>query len=315
MKAITHSKYGGPSVLSIQEQEIPTITSRQILVKVEANSVNPADWHIMRGQPFMARLAFGLFRPKQPILGCDFAGEVVEVGAEVTRFQKGDYVFGESLKGGAFAEYTAVDESVCAQMPTGAKWIDFACLPIAGLTAYQAILTHGNLSKNESVLINGSSGGVGHFAVQIAALLGAQVTAVCSAKNAEFVKSLGAHSVVAYDQENIHEHAQQYDLVVDIHGNLHHSDFTRMGKRGVLVGFTTFSHMAKVLLSNALSKFKLAQFTAHPNPADLEQLARWKQQNRLQPSIENVYSFDEVPTAIAYIEQMKTKGKVAISWS
>lgn len=315
MKAITKSKYGGPQVLSIQEHEIPSIEAHQVLVKIAANSINAADWRIMRGQPFMARLAFGLFAPKQPILGCDFAGEVVAVGEKVSRLQKGDYVFGESLKGGAFAQFLAVDEKVCAQMLDHSKCLEYAALPLAGLTAYQALVTNGKIKKGETVLINGASGSVGHLAVQIATILGAKVTAVCSARNAAFVKSVGAQSVIAHDQENIHEHTHQYDLVIDVHGNLQHADFVRMGTRGVLVGFTTFSNLIKVMAKNAVSSFKLNQFTAQPNATDLAQLAHLMENKGLQPTIEKVYKYNQVVAAMEHEEQSKNRGKIALTWA
>ena len=212
MKAYTKIKYGGPEILRLEEVEFPELKDGHLLVKIIANSANPADWHIMRGKPFIARLSVGLFKPKDKILGADFAGIVEQVGKGVSHFKIGDKVFGESLKGGVFAEYACVAENICAKMPEGTKFSEMACLPIAGLTALQALVTHGQIKKGETVLINGSSGGVGHFAVQIAKAYGATVTAVCSSKNVEFVKSLGADSVIAYDKENIHLHTGDQHL-------------------------------------------------------------------------------------------------------
>jgi len=162
MKAFIKTKYGGPEILQLQEVEKPLLKAGHILVKVMANSANPADWHILRGKPLFARVTFGLFKPKYAILGADFAGIVEEVSDQVERFQVGDWVFGETFKGGAFAEYTCVAENVCAKMPEGTGFPELASIPIAGITALQALSTHGRLKKGESVLINGSSGGVGH---------------------------------------------------------------------------------------------------------------------------------------------------------
>jgi len=314
MKAYTKTIYGGPEVLKLEEVEKPELKDDHILVKVMANSANPADWHIIRGKPFFARFSFGLFKPKDKIPGTDFAGIVEAVGKNVTHFKTGDRVFGESLKGGAFAEYISVPAAVCATMPVTANFSEMAAVPVAGLTALQAIVTHGKIREGETVLINGSSGGVGHFAVQVAKAYGAKVTAICSSKNMEFVKSLGADEVIAYDKENIHQHNGRYDLVADINGNLYHKDFKRMGQRGVSVGFTSMGHMMVLLLNKAVSKFPLTQFTAVANARDLETLALLVQSGKVKAHIEKTYSYKQIPEAIGYIEAMRTRGKVVMVW-
>lgn len=314
MKAYTKIKYGGPEVLRLEEVEMPALKENQLTVKIAANSANPADWHILRGKPYFARLTFGLFKPKNKILGADFAGIVTETGKSVTQFKIGDKVFGESLSGGAFAEYACVDETICAKMPEGVTFPEMACVPIAGLTALQALITHGELKKGETVLINGASGGVGHFAVQIALAYGAHVTAVCSGKNEDFVRSLGAGKVIAYDRENIHQHTGKYDLVVDANGNLTFGDYKRMGQRGVMIGFTTMGNMVSTLLKNVFSKFPLKQFTAEANAKDLEILASLIRDKKIAARIEKVFPYQELPEAIGYIEAMRTRGKVAMSW-
>lgn len=314
MRAFTKTRYGGPEVLQLEEVEKPVVKDDHILVKVIANSVNPVDWHIIRGKPFFARFTFGLFKPKDKIPGADFAGIVEGVGNNVTSFTVGDRVFGATLKGGAFAEYTFVPENVCALMPEGTAFPEMASVPIAGVTAFQALITHGQLKEGESVLINGSSGGVGHFAVQIAKAFGAKVTAICSSRNVAFVKSLGADQVLAYDQENIHQHQGHYNLIIDTNGNLTYQDYTRMGQRGVVVGFTTIGHMISVLSKKAISKFPLAQFTAEANTKDLETLASFIRDGKVKVHLEKTYSYEEIPEAIQYIEAMRTKGKVAILW-
>jgi NADPH:quinone reductase-like Zn-dependent oxidoreductase len=314
MKAFVKTTYGGPAVLKLEEVQKPAVKDNHILVKVMANSANPADWHILRGKPFFARFIFGLVKPKNKFLGADFAGIVEETGKYVTNFKIGDKVFGETLDGGAFAEYTSVPANVCAIMPEGTEFREMASIPIAGLTALQALITHGQIKAGESVLINGSSGGVGHFAVQIAKAYGAIVTAVCSTKNIDFVKNLGADQVISYDQENIHQHNGKYNLIVDTHGNLTHQDFKRMGQRAVMVGYTTMGNMMLVLIKKALSKFPLTQFTAEANTNDLELLASLISDRKISVHIDKTYPYSKIPEAIAYIEAMHTKGKVAMVW-
>lgn len=314
MRAFTKYQYGGPEVLRLEEVDTPVLKDGHILVKVNANSANPADWHVLRGKPLFARLSFGLFKPQDKILGVDFSGVVESVGNDVDQFEKGDRVFGETLEGGAFAEYIGVPASNCARMPDGVGFPEMASVPVAGLTAYQALITHGQLSEGETVLINGASGGVGHFAVQIARAYGAKVTAVCSSRNVDFVKALGADQVIAYDKEDIHQHDGRYSLVVDTHGNLNHLDYKRMGQRGVMVGFTTVGRMFSLLMKRALSKFPIAQFTAHANTKDLEALASLLQAGSIKVHLEKTYSYREIPQAIRYIEAMRTRGKVAMVW-
>jgi NADPH:quinone reductase-like Zn-dependent oxidoreductase len=314
MKAFTKTKYGGPEVLQLAEVAKPSPKDGHLLVKVYANSANPADWHILRGEPVLARFAFGLFKPNSPILGADFAGVVEAAGGDVGHFRPGDRVFGETLAGGAFAQYVCVPANACGKMPEGTDFAQMASVPIAGLTALQALVTHGKLEKGESVLINGASGGVGHFAVQLAKAYGVNVTAVCSGKNIPFVKALGADQVIAYDQENIHQHSGKYNLILDTHGNLSHADYVRMGERGVGVGFTTMGHMIAQSVRKAIGKFPLTQFTAQANTKDLEALALLIQQGTIRVHIEKTYSYQEIPEAIRYIEAMRTRGKVAMVW-
>jgi len=314
MKAFLRNTYGGPEILQLADIEKPVLKDDHILVKVYANSANPADWHLLRGKPFFARFQSGLLKPKEKISGADFAGIVEDVGNKVTRFKPGDHVFGETLMGGAFAEYLSAPESVCAIMPSGVSFSEMASIPIAGLTALQALITHGRLQPGETVLINGASGGVGHFAVQIAKAYGARVTGVCSSRNVDFVKSLGADDVIAYDQTDIHKHTIKYDLVIDTNGNLMHQDYKRMGKRGVIVGYTTLGHMVSLLVRKAFDKHPLIRFTAEANNKDLQTLATLVGDGKIKPHIEKSYSFHDIPAAISYIEAMRTRGKVVMVW-
>lgn len=314
MKAFTKNKYGGPEVLQLEDIEKPHLKENHLLIKVFANSANPADWHVLRGKPVLARFAFGLFKPNTKVLGADFAGVVEAVGEHVSHFKIGDRVFGGNLKGGSFAEYTCAPANACGLISEGVGFPEMASTPIAGITALQALITHGKLEKGESVLINGASGGVGHFAIQIAKAYGARVTGVCSSRNKEFVKRIGADEVIAYDQENIHTHNGQYDLVFDTNGNLFLEDFKRMGKRGALIGFTTMRHMMWLKLKASFSKFPLAQFTAEANTKDLETLATMIKSGQIKVEIEKSYPYTEIPAAIGYIEAMRTRGKVAMIW-
>lgn len=314
MKAFVKTKYGGPEVLQLEEVELPTLQEDQLLVKVYATAANPADWHLLRGKPFFARFTSGLFKPKEKIPGADFAGIVVGKGSSVTSFEVGDHVFGGTLLGGAFAEFVSVPAFVCARFSKENSFDQMASLPIAGLTAFQALLTHGKLKTGETVLINGAAGGVGHFAVQIAKAYGGTVTGVCSGRNVEFVKLLGADKVIAYDTENIHLHKGKYDLVIDANGNLTHEDFNRMGRRGVLIGFTTMRHMFSTLFRKAFSKFPLIQFTVTVNSRDLQTLATLVEEGKIKPQIEKIFSSSEIPEAIGYIEAMRTSGKVVMKW-
>jgi len=312
MKAFIKTRYGGPEVLHLEETVKPFPQDNQILVKVVANSVNPADWHIIRGKPFVARFAFGLLKPKNKIAGGDFSGIVEETGSKATRFKPGDRVFGASFMGGAFAGYVSVPENSCAIMPGEAEFHEMACVPVAGITALQALTSHGKLKEGETVLVNGASGGVGHFTVQMAKAFGARVTGVCSSGNAEFVKALGAGEVIPYDRVNIHRHNQKYDLVVDVHGNLTYGDFRRMAKRGVVVGFTSLGHIVLLMVKAAFGKLPLVQFTARVTTEDLEVVVSLIKNGQVKVVIDKIFPFNETPEAIRCIEAMRTKGKVAI---
>lgn len=314
MKAYTKKTYGGPQVLKLDDVARPATKEGHILVKVHANSANPADWHILRGKPFFARLSYGLFKPKNSVPGADFSGIVEEVGANVSQFKVGDRVFGGTLSEGAFAELKNVPAGMCAIMPENGAFQEMAAVAMAGATALQALITHGKLEKGESVLINGSSGGVGHLAVQIAKAYGGYVTAVCSSKKVDFVRSLGADQVIAYDRQNIHKHAGQYDLIIDTHGNLSFDDYQRMGRRGVMVGFTSMKQMMSLIWRKAFSRISIAQFTADPNTADLTTLASLVESGKIKVHIEKIFSYREIPLAISHIEGMKTSGKVAMVW-
>ena len=312
MKAQVMRKYGGPEVFKLEEVDLPEIKEDELLVKVMSRSVNPADWHRMRAKPYFMRLIIGLFKPKNKIIGADFAGVVEKVGSKVTRFNPGDRVYGESSVGG-FAEYNNVKESSTALIPENVSFDKAGSLPVAALTAYQGIHTHGKVQAGDKVLINGSSGGVGHFAVQIAKDAGAEVTGVCSTKNVELVKSIGADYVIDYKKEDIHKHNKQYDVVIDTHGNLFYKDYKRMAKkRGVTIGFVGMGHMIGLSLRKIFGKTKIETFVASPNPEDLEAIIKLVSEKKVTPVIDKTYTFEELPKAIEYIETMHSVGKTLV---
>lgn len=284
MKAFTRQVYGGPEILKMEEITRAEPAAKEVQVQVMANSANPADLHILSGSPFFARFNYGLFKPKNKLTGSDFAGIIVAVGKDVADFKPGDHVFESTLAGGAFAEYLNVPGDACAIMPEGADFHEMASLPIAGVTALEALVHYGKLQPGEKVLINGATGGVGHFAVQIAKALGARVTAVCSANSSPFARQLGADEVLAYEETDLRQHQGQYDLVVDAYGNLRYKDFKRIGKRGVAIGFTNM----KTLLSLALKK------------------------KSGKPHIHQTYLSDQIPEAIRHIETSHIKGKAVM---
>lgn len=314
MKAFTRHQYGGPEILKLEETDMPALGNDDVLIRTIANSINPADWHILRGKPFFARFTYGLFTPKYKTVGTDFSGVIEKVGKNVGRFRIGDRVFGSTLGGGVFAEYISVPAAACTLMPADTSFLEMACTSIAGLTALQALTTHGQLKHGQSVLINGATGGVGHFAVQIARSIGANVTAVCSGRNAGFVKSLGAGTVIAYDKESIHSHQGKYDLVVDVQGNLDFNDLKRMGRRAVAGGFTTMRHMIGVLIKAGMSKFRFKQFTVDINTRDLDAIAILAGSGKIKPFIEKTYSYEQIPEAICYSESGHMRGKIGITW-
>jgi NADPH:quinone reductase-like Zn-dependent oxidoreductase len=315
MKAYTRYTYGGPEVLQLEEIDKPGLKNDHILVRILANSVNPADWHILRGDPFFSRFTYGLLKPKDKVIGSDFAGIVEEAGSSVTLFKRGDLVFGSTLKGGAFAEYISVPANACGAMPDKAGFVEMAALPLSGVTAYQSLIKDGELKNGETILINGAAGGVGHLAVQIAKAFGARVTAVCSSRNSEFVRGLGADEVIEYNNENIHLHKGKYDLVLDVHGNLTYNDMKRMGKRAVKVGFTSMKNMLSVLMKGNFGSFPVKLAAVKVNTIDLESIATLAHQNKIKAHLDRIYSHTQVPEAIDHIEGMHARGKIGIDRS
>jgi NADPH:quinone reductase-like Zn-dependent oxidoreductase len=324
MKAVVYCDYGVAN-LKFQDVEKPTPADDQLLVRVRAASVNPLDWHFVEGTPYLMRaLAAGLRKPKDTQLGVDFAGTVEAVGKNVTKFKPGDEVFGGRT--GAFADYVCVRESrAVALKPGGVTFEQAASVPIAGITALQALRDKGQLQAGQKVLINGASGGVGTFAVQIAKSYGADVTGVCSTRNVDLVRSLGADYVIDYTKEDFTKTGQLYDLVVDNVGNRSLSECRRVLKpKGtfVLVGggganeqglIGPMAKPIKVMLVSPFVSQKLGMILAQLNHDDLALLADLMQSGKVKPVIDRTYKLSDVAEAIKYLEQGHARGKVVIA--
>ena len=315
MKAIIYTKYGSPDVLQFIEVERPTPRDNEILVKVHAASANPADWHTMRAKPFLARLANGLLKPKNPRLGADLAGRVEAVGKNVTQFKAGDDVFGELPLDelGTFAEYVCSTEDALALKPSRLTFEQAATVPLAAFTALQGLRDKGKIQAGQKVLINGASGGIGTFAVQIAKSFGTKVTGVCSTRNLELVRSIGADHVIDYTREDFTQKDQRYDLIFDTVGNLSISGCKRaLSPNGIcsVAGFTTMSHLFGVMLFGG-AKVGMME-TASSNKKDLLFLKELLEAGKIVPVIDRQYSLSETAEAIRYLETGRARGKVVI---
>ena len=325
MKAIVHSRYGPPrDVLTLEEVTEPTPGEGEVLVRVRAASVNPADWHIVRGDPYIARLSFGIRGPKARVPGCDLAGQVEAVGPGVTALRPGDDVFGSSfMRGfGAFADLASAPADVLAVKPARLSFEQAAALPVAGLTALQGLRDHGRVEAGHRVLIVGASGGVGTFAVQIAKSIGAEVTGVSSTRNLDLVRSLGADHVVDYLREDFTESEGRYDFVFQLAGTLSPSRCRRLlTPKGTLIVSTGESSgriigpVARSIQAAALSPFvtqRLSSFTVSPNTEDLDRLRELVEAGDVAPVVDRRHPLAEVPEAIAYLERGHARGKVVI---
>jgi NADPH:quinone reductase-like Zn-dependent oxidoreductase len=321
MKAIVYRCYGSPDVLKLEDIAQPLPADKRMLVKVHAASVNPLDWHYMRGEPYLLRAAVGIGAPDSIHMGVDFAGTVVSVGKDVTRFKPGDEVFGGRT--GAFGEYVSVAEAGSVAMkPANVTFEQAAAVPIAAHTALQALRDKGKIQPGQTVLINGASGGVGTFAVQIAKAYGAKVTGVCSTRNLAMVRSLGADRVIDYTQEDFTKGSQRYDLIIDIVGTHSLSDYRRvLNPHGLLVIAGSLDRGRWLgPLTGSIDAWLYAHFVsqqvivlfAQLNPEDLDVLRDLMQAGKITPVIDRQYALSEVPEAIRYLEQGHARGKVVI---
>jgi NADPH:quinone reductase-like Zn-dependent oxidoreductase len=322
MKAFVFTKYGSPKVLKLTEIEKPTPSADQVLVKIHATAVNPLDWHIMRASPWLARTSAGLLRPKpeNQILGADISGRVEAVGANITEFAVGDEVFGGRGAGG-FAEYICVKETGLVHKPANISYEAASSIPVAGFTALQGLRNTGQISAGQKVLINGASGGVGTFAVQIAKYFGAEVTGVCSTRNLEMVKSIGADHVIDYTKGDFTENGVQYDLIFDAVGNLSVKQFQRAltpNGRAVVAGFTTMVHAIKFIFGSGRVSKRGTQTigmmpTAQWIKEDLVLFKELLETGKIVPVIDRCYPFAQVPEAIGYLETGRARGKVVVN--
>ena len=316
MKAIVYQGYGSPDVLKTMEMPIPTPKDDEVLVKVQAASVNAADLHYMRGKPFLLRLSSGLLKPKNKILGSDFAGRVETIGKDVHQFRVGDDVFGSKL--GGFAEYVAVPENKLALKPVNISFEEAAAVPLAAATALQGLRDKGHIQPGQKVLVNGASGGVGTFAVQIAKSFGAEVTGVCSTRNMDTVQKIGADHVIDYTKEDFTKNNQRYDLILAANGYHSILDYRHaLSSKGRYVmsggSMTQFAQALLLgpLLSIAASK-KMGSMLGRTNQEDLGFMKQLLETGKVVPVIDKRYTLDEVPEAIRYLEEGHAQGKIVI---
>jgi NADPH:quinone reductase-like Zn-dependent oxidoreductase len=320
MKAIVSPRYGSPDVLELREIDKPVVMDDDVLVRVHAAAVNAADWHIMRGVPYLARMIFGLSKPKERVRGGDVAGHVEAVGKNVQQLRPGDEVFGSCR--GAFAEYVCAGESRFVPMPAGVTFEQAAAVPGAGCSALQALRDVGRVQPGQRVLINGAAGGVGTFAVQIAKSFGAEVTGVCSTKNLDLVRSLGADQVIDRTVEDFTRSGQRYDLILDIaYRSL--SDCRRAltpGGTVVLIGGSAgrwIDGFGRIVRARVLSSFvgrqRLVPLLAQIRNEDMVALKKLIEAGKVAPVIDRTYPLNETPEAIRYLETGHARGKVVIT--
>ena len=321
MKAAVFRCYGPPEVVKVEEIAKPVPAADEVLVRVHAAAVNPLDWHYMRGEPYIMRLGSGFGRPKETRLGVDFAGTVEAVGAGVTRFKPGDAVFGG--RNGALAEYVVVkaDRNVLPK-PERLTFEQAGSVGVAAITALQALRDRGQLEPGQKVLVNGASGGVGTFAVQIAKAMGAEVTGVCSTRNVELVRSIGADHVIDYTQQDYTDGSTRYDLVVDTVGNRSFRQIARVlaptGRYVIVGGNSTnpwlggLSDVLAMKLQSLFAKPKSMFFIADMNPTDLAHLALLMSAGQVTPVVDHTYPLEQAAEAIGYLEKGHARGKVVV---
>lgn len=322
MNAIVRHKYGVSDVLQLKEIEKPIPKDDEVLVKVHAASLNSLDWRFLKADPFLIRLESGLLKPKNQILGLDVAGQVEATGRNAKQFQPGDAVFADilDLRGGALAEYVVVPERLLVSKPTNLTYAEAAAVPLAGITAMQALRVQGQVQPGQKVLIYGASGGVGTFAVQLASALGAEVTAVCSTRNVELVRRLGADYVIDYSREDFTQSRQHYDLILAVNGYQPIATFKRaLSPTGVyiLIGGSVAAFFQAILLGSWLSRSGNQHMGALEDIQDrkalLESLTELLEAGTVVPVIDRCYPLKDVPEAIGYLGEGHARGKVVIT--
>lgn len=324
MKAIVYREYGSPDVLKLENVDKPTPKDNEVLVKVHAASINYADWVALTGKPLLGRMMIGgIQKPKHTILGYDIAGKVEAVGKDVKQFQPGDDVFGDisAQGGGGFAEYAAVPEEMLVVKPANVPYEEAAAVPLAGVTALQGVRTKGQVKPGQKVLIVGASGGVGMYAVQIAKVLGAEVTAVCSAKKLDVVRSIGADHAVDYTKGNFFSSGQLYDLIIGANGDYPLSAYKRaLTPNGTYVctGGSLSQIFGSMLLGSVMtlgSNKKIKNLAAMPSKSDLHFMKELLEARKVVAVIDKRYALSDVPEAFRYFGKGHTKGKVIITVS
>jgi NADPH:quinone reductase-like Zn-dependent oxidoreductase len=321
MKAAIYTSYGPADVVRIAEVAKPVPRDNEVLIKVRAASVNPFDWRLMKGEPRLLRLAFGLRKPRSGRPGVDVAGEVKAVGSKVTQFKPGDAVFGACR--GAFAEYVCTAESKIAKKPDNVTFEQAASVNVAGLTALQGLRDKGNIQPGSKVLINGASGGVGTFAVQIARAFGARVTGVCSTRNIELVRSIGADEVIDYTWHDFTRNDERYDLILDNVGNHPFSECRRVLNpkgRFIMVGaphevslMGLMAPMTEAILLSAFGSQKAVMFIGKASQKDLTFLGELMVAGNLKPVIDRTYDLSEAAAAVRHVEEGHARGKVLVT--
>jgi len=322
MKAVVYRAYGSADVLKLEEVPKPTPGEHEVLIRVRAASLNPLDWHLMRGAPWFLRLFTGLRKPRRTRLGVDVAGEVEAAGAAVTDLKPGDRVFG--AVDGAFAEYVCAPASAVAIVPMNVTFEQAAAVPIAGLTALQALRDKGMVLSGQKVLINGASGGVGTFAVQIARWMGAKVTGICGTRNVDMVRRIGAERVVDYTREDFTAGGERYDVIFDLVGNRPLADFRRvLNPKGVFIACggggpetpasRLLAGMIQQLVVGWFTSQKLVGILAKKSREDLSALSELMESGKITPVIDQRFSLSQVTEAIRYLEAGHARGKVVIS--
>ncbi len=322
MKAMVYTRYGPPEVLHLQEVAKPVPNAGEVLVKVHAAALNAADWHLLSADMFLIRfMAGGLLKPAHTTLGADIAGRVEAVGRAVTQFQPGDEVFGDisGCNWGGLAEYACAREEVLVSKPAGLTFEQAAAVPMAAVTALPGLRDQGQIQPGQKILINGASGGVGTFAVQIAKAFGAEVTAVCSSRNVDLVRSLGADHVIDYTQEDFTKNGQSYDLILAANGYHPISDYKRaLSPRGIYV--MTGGSMAQIfqamLLGPSMSKAggkKMGGLSAKPDQKDLAFVKELIEAGKVTPVIDRCYPLSETAEAFRHLGEGHARGKVVIT--
>lgn len=312
MRAVVYENYGTPDELKLREVDKPTAREGEVLVRVHASSVGAGEWHLLTADMFAVRLYQGLFRPKRRILGFDIAGTVEAVGAKVTQFKPGDEVFGEAGQGGGYAEYVSVPEKTIAPKPPSLSFEEAAAVPVSALTALQGLRDKGKIQAGHKVLINGASGGVGSFAVQIAKSFGAEVTGTCRAGKMDLVRSIGADHVLDYGQEDFTQGDARYDLVLDNVGNRPLADCRgTLTPEGIYVAVSG-APLRSLWIAIAGGR-QAVSFIAQPNRKDLEQLSELLESGQVKPVIDRTYPLSEAPDALRRLGEGQVRGKLVIT--